>query len=96
MSAGSDFEWRGLTSGLLLVGAGIYGLRRSAGIARKNRDFVDSGKESYFEQRRAWEHYPSSRPLTDPPAIRRLAWLSLVGGVLLLLLWSPISIFHWE
>ena len=79
-----SFPLEVLVSGVTLAGGGIYGLFRTREIASRNRAFVDSGKEAYFEQRRAWEHYPSQRPATEPDKVRRYAWISLVTGGLLL------------
>jgi hypothetical protein len=96
MSDGLHYEWRGLVGGLSMIGGGIYGILRSAQTARRNKAYIDSGKETYFEERRAWEHYPSTRPRTDPARIKRAGWLALVGGIAVLLFYSPISVFHWS
>jgi hypothetical protein len=96
MSDGLHYEWRGLVGGLAMIVAGIYGIFRSVQVARRNKAYIDSGKETYFEERRAWEHYPSTRPATDPARIKRAAWLGLVAGTAVLLFYSPISIFHWS
>jgi hypothetical protein len=96
MSGELHYEWDALIGALTAIGGGIYGILRSRQTARRNRAYVDSGKETYFEERRAWEHYPSTRPSTDPARIRRAGWLLLVGGVAVLLFYSPISIFHWS
>ena len=88
------FESRGLTSGIIILVCGLYAIRRAGAVARRNQDYIDSGRETYFEEHRAWKFYGA--PSTDPERIRRLGWLALAGGLALLLLNSPISIFHWS
>ena len=96
MSQGASLEFYGLGTGLMLIGSGIWGILRSQQLARRNQAYIDSGKESYFEERRAWKYYPSTRPLTDPARIRGASWLGLAVGIVMLLLDSPLSIFHWS
>ncbi len=84
----------GLTSGVVLVICGLYAIWRSGTVARRNQDYIDSGRETYFEERRAWKFYGA--PPTDPERVKRLGWYCLAGGLAVLLLNSPISIFHWS
>jgi hypothetical protein len=82
MSGGLGFYFLG--GGVALAGAGLLAILRPNHLARRNRETVnsvESGHETYFEQRRAWQHYPSSRPETDPNRVRRFGWLSLVLGI---------------
>jgi hypothetical protein len=92
----SGLEYHSLFSSLILIGGGLYGLVRSRQVAARNRAYVEGGEEHYFEERRAWNHYPTQRPITDPDRIRRLSRLGLAGGVAAILLYSPVSIFHWS
>ena len=95
MSAGA-LDSYGLVSGLVMIGAGLLAVARPQLLARSNKEFVESGRETHFEQRRAWEHYPSQRPETDPAKVRRRGWLAVAGGLATIALMSPISIFHWS
>jgi len=92
MSGGLEYIF--LSTGLLLIGSGAAAIARPNLLARRNRDHIESGREDYFEERRAWEHY--GRPSTDPDVIRRGGWLAVIMGVAAILLMSPVSIFHWS
>ena len=94
MTPDSGMETHSLLTGLLLIGSGLYGAFRPAKVAQRNQAHIDSGEEAYFEERRSWEHY--GRPSTDPHAIRRFGWFAIAGGVVMLLTYSPLSIFHWS
>jgi hypothetical protein len=94
MSSGIDIGWRSLETGVLLIVCGVISLRRPAATAERNREFIDSGKETYFEQRRAWKAYPWTRPSTDARKVKRIGWLLIVVGSALLILGSSIS--YWS
>ena len=82
---------------LILVGtlvtvnivAAVSMLIRPRATAAANKAFIESGKETYFEQRRAWKAYGTT-PETDPDRLKRKAWrllyfnLGLIGFAALL------------
>ena len=74
----------GFGMGALMVGTGLYAIVRAQRVARRNLDYVESGRETFFEERRAWEHYPSQRPATEPAKVRRAGWLSIGLGAALI------------
>jgi hypothetical protein len=80
----SGMETYMLVAGLALIGSGLYGIFRPAGIAQRNQAHIDSGEETYFEERRSWAHY--GRPPASPNAVRRAGWLAIAGGATLLCL----------
>ena len=55
------------------IAVAAWTLMRPRAIAAANRALVESGKESYFEQRRAWKAYGTT-PETDPERLKRKAW----------------------
>jgi hypothetical protein len=90
----AGLEYLGLAAGVALIGGGLYAIVRSRHVATRNRAHIESGEETYFEERRVWEHY--GRPPTDPDLIRRGGWHMLLGGGGVLLTYSLFSIFHWS
>ena len=71
-----------LLFGLLSIGYGIWAMRRPKKIAEQNREFIESGKETYFEQRRSWEAYGST-PSTDSGEIYRRGRKEIILGIML-------------
>jgi hypothetical protein len=68
--------------GALMIGSGLYGMVRAAGIAERNRAHIDSGEEAFFEQRRAWQHY--GLPPASARAVRHAGWLGAAAGAALI------------
>ncbi len=61
------------------LGYGIYAFRRSGDVAERNREFIESGKETYFEQRRSWQAYGTT-PVTDAGEVRRRGRREIILG----------------
>ncbi len=73
-------------SAVFTIGGGLYALLRSPKIADRNREYIASGEETYFEERRSWEHYGA--PPTDPNSVRRGGYIAIAFGTAgLLLVW---------
>lgn len=70
---------------ILAVNAAMaaYAWVRPEKVAHKNRAFVESGKEAYFEQRRAWKVYGTTLE-TDPGRLRRHAPKIIAVNLLML------------
>jgi hypothetical protein len=71
----------------LNIGYAIYAWRKPDKVARRNCEFIESGEEAYFEQRRSWEAYGTT-PETDPGHLKAHATRVIVlnGAALLVLL----------
>jgi hypothetical protein len=67
---------------LHFVSSGLYALWRAEAIAAKNRALIESGRELYFEQRRAWHAYGTTPPSTADE-VRRGGRKALIGGILI-------------
>ena len=70
--------------GVLSVGGGFYTVARAERLARKNKEHVESGEETYFEEHRSWEAY-GNRPATDPTLVRRGGFSLVAFGFISLL-----------
>ena len=70
--------------GISSIGIGAYTIAHAERIARKNKEHIESGEESYFEERRAWEAY-GKRPATDPKFVRRGGFSLVAFGFISLL-----------
>jgi hypothetical protein len=84
---------------IILYGAGLavvniayaaVALRRPQATADANRAFIESGKESYFEQRRAWKAYGTT-PETDPNRVQRRAIQVVTINLLLIATVAPVE-----
>jgi hypothetical protein len=69
--AGALFYMGSLATVNIAVAASM--LLRPRATAAANKAFIESGKETYFEQRRAWKAYGTT-PETDPERLKRKAW----------------------
>ena len=87
-SAGDNLGYYGLGLAAANIAFATFALWRPKATAEANRTFIESGEETYFEQRRAWKAYGTT-PETDPDRVRRRAiWfialnLLVVGSILL-------------
>ena len=59
--------------------------------ARANAEFIESGHEDLFEQRRAWKAYGTT-PETDPHRLRRAAFRLIALNLLLIAAWVGIAL----
>lgn len=77
----------GYVGPILAVNAAMaaYAWARPEKVAHKNHTFVESGKEAYFEQRRAWKAYGTT-PEADPGRLRRNAPRIIAVNLLMLAL----------
>ena len=78
--------------GLISLGYGAFAMSNAPKIAESNRDFIDSGRESYFEQRRAWKAYGTT-PSTSPELVRRKGRREVIWGLILLFIAAPALYF---
>ena len=78
--------------GLISLGYGAYAMNNAPKIAESNRDFIDSGRESYFEQRREWKAYGKT-PSTSPDLVRRKGRREVIWGLILLFIAAPALYF---
>lgn len=72
--------WTIVTFSLISLGYGIYAMSRSGAIAERNRELIDSGREEYFEQRRAWEAYNSTPP-SEAGSVRQRGRREIIWGL---------------
>ncbi|MBA3942328.1 MAG: hypothetical protein C0520_14070 [Sphingopyxis sp.] len=70
---------------LFSIGYGLWAMRHPNEIAEQNREFIESGKEVYFEQRRSWEAYGNT-PVTDSGEVYRRGRKEILFGLLGLIL----------
>lgn len=70
---------------LVSVVYGVWSMLRPVKIARANKEFIDSGEETYFEQRRSWAAYGTTPP-TEPAEIARRGQKEIAFGILGLIL----------
>ncbi|QGP79453.1 hypothetical protein [Sphingobium sp. CAP-1] len=73
--------WVVVILSLWSVGYGIYAMIRSDKLARDNAAFIASGKESYFEQRRAWKAYDTTPP-SDVATVRKKGRKEILAGMI--------------
>lgn len=92
MSSGNGLDAYFVVTGVGLFVVGVYTLLRSDKIAEKNKALIESGKETYFEERRSWKAY-GTEPKTEPKLVRRNGLL-LIGVGLLQLVAAALSYFY--
>jgi hypothetical protein len=90
MSDSSNPLWFILPVATLNCIEGVRMWLHSRQVAEKNRQFIESGKETYFEQRRSWEAYGRTPP-TDAESVRtqgrKLVVFNAVAITFGLMLW---------
>ena len=84
--------WFIILFSLLSIGYGIWAMLHPRTIAERNEQFVASGEEAYFEQRRAWKAYGTTPP-TDAAEVTRRGRREIIWGVLGLILAAVIYLF---
>ena len=70
-----------LTFSLLSLGYGVWAILHPVEIAQRNEEFLASGTEAYFEQRRSWKAYGTT-PSTSAAEITRRGRREIIFGVL--------------
>ena len=73
--------WVVLFVSLYSLGYGLWAMLRPRKIAQQNEQFIASGEEAYFEQRRAWEAYGTTPP-SNPAEVRRRGRWQIICGVI--------------
>lgn len=90
MSDANGILWFIVPVAVLNCAEGLRMWWHSRRVAEKNRQFIESGRETYFEQRRSWEAYGTTPP-TDADSVRAQGRRLIVGNAVAiivgLLLW---------
>lgn len=77
---------------LLLLVYGLYAMLKPVKIATENSEFIESGREDFFEQRRSWKAYNSTPPV-NVNDVRRKGRRQIILGLIGLFLVSPFIYF---
>ncbi|MEO9601450.1 hypothetical protein [Parasphingorhabdus sp.] len=68
---------------------GLNAVRNAEYIAQSNADYIASGREEFFEQRRSWRAWKTT-PLTDAMAVEQAGRKKLIWGFLGLFVVTPL------
>lgn len=77
---------------LISLGIGLHAISRPDEIAERNREFIESGRETHFEQRRAWKAYNSTPP-SEAGEVRRRGRREIIWGLVGLFVIAPAFYF---